>query len=59
MTSPVIEFSGVLRNIAPGWSGPLPKHEVSLRLTQHLLRLDLNELWRFVHEHPEALSEAK
>lgn len=57
--SHVTEFSGVLRNIAQGWSGPLPKHEVSLRLNQYLLRLDLNELWSFVHEHPETLSEAK
>lgn len=55
----ITEFSGVLRNIAQGRSGPLPKHEVSLRLNQHLLRLDLNELWRFVHENPETLSEAK
>lgn len=57
--SPVTEFSGVLVNIANGSSSQLPRFEVSLRLTQHLLRLDLNELWRFVHEHPETLSEAR
>lgn len=55
----VTEFSGVLRNIAQGWTGPAPRHEVSLRLNQYLLRLDLNELWRFVHENPETLSEVK
>lgn len=60
----VTEFSGVLRWLA-GQSGGAPSDTSaahlngSPRLTMHLLRGDLNELWRFVHENPETLSEAK